>query len=228
MNDGNAVIADDVKTAARTTAREWADVIDADDAEQEIWERLLDSSKNYVDQVAELTKWERIALLTKIGHQVGMEYRDSYELFSGNHRYGTDQVRVLLEAGVLNRVVDEAIPLWELPESIIQKIERTDNETLSEMIDLFDGLRALSKRNEKYARFILAEFRDGQPIHEHRRQLTRAVDALASAMNNSHRRQVAEYEQGPGTRKVISNEKARLISQRHYSGGTDGRNHFAQ
>lgn len=223
-----AEIADDVKRAARITAREWADVIDADDAEQEIWLRLLDSSKSYLSQVYELEKETRQALLAKIGHQVGMKYRDDYELFSGNHRYGTYQVRDLLEAGVLDRVADESLVVWELPESVVRQIERTDNETLTEMIDLFEGLKGLQKRNTRYAEIIVANYRDGEPIHEHRKDLTRAVDALTAAMNNCHRRKVAEYTEGIGTRNVISNEKARFISQRQYSGRGNGYNAFAQ
>ena len=227
-----AEIADDVKRAARITAREWADVIDADDAEQEIWLRLLDSSKSYLSQVHELEKETRQALLVKIGHQVGMKYRDDYELFSGNHRYGTYQVRDLLEAGVLDRVADESLAVWELPESVVRQIERTDNETLTEMIDLFEGLKDLARRNPKYAALISAVYRDGdQEIltsATERKNLTRAVDALTVSMNNYHRRKVAEYEEGIGTRKAISNEKARFISQRQYSGRGNGYNAFAQ
>lgn len=221
-------IKDDVKRAARTTAREWADIIDADDAEQEIWLRLLDSSKNYLEQVARLERETRQALLAKIGHQVGMKYRDDYELFSGNHRYGTYQVRDLLEAGVLDRVADESLAVWELPESVVRQIERTDNETLTEMIDLFEGLKDLARRNPRYAEVVVANYRNGEPIHEHRKDLTRAVDALTVSMNNCHRRKVAEYEEGIGTRKVISNEKARVISQRQYAGRGNGYNSFAQ
>ena len=226
------LISDDVKRAARTTAREWEDVIDVDDAEQEIWSRILESSKGYAAQISALEKEPRQGLLAKIGHQIGMKYRDDYELFSGNHRYGTYQVKELLEAGILDRVADEAIAVWELPESVVRQIERTDNETLTEMIDLFEGLKDLRKRNEKYASLIVSEYRDGDRTESmsatDRKSLTRAIDALAVSMNNCHRRKVAEYLEGPGTRKVISNEKARFISQRQYSGAGNSNNMFAQ
>lgn len=227
-------IKDDVKRAARTTAREWADVIDADDAEQEIWLRLFE--KKYLSDVAGMEKGSRVSVLEMIGHQIGLKYRDDYELFSGNHRYGTKQVRDLLEAGVLDRVADESLAVWQLPESVVRQIERTDNETLTEMIDLFEGLKDLYRRSFKkdgekihrYAEVIVANYRDGEPIHTYRADLTRAVDALTVSMNNCHRRKVAEYEEGIGTRKVISNEKARVISQRQYSGRGNGYNSFAQ
>lgn len=231
-NELVALVTDDVKRAARTAAREWADVIDADDAEQEIWIRLLESSKKYLSDVSEMDKGARVSVLEMIGHQVGMKYRDDYELFSGNHRYGTKQVRDLLEAGVLDRVADESLAVWELPESVVRQIERTDNETLTEMIDLFEGMKDLNKRNPRYASIIIDNYRDGNQegtlSATDRKTLTRAVDALTVAMNNCHRRKVAEYEEGIGTRKVISNEKARVISQRQYSGRGTAYNSFAQ
>lgn len=223
-NEFVEAVSGDVKRAARTTAREWADIIDVDDAEQEIWIRLLDSSKDYLGEVAKLGKEARQALLAKIGHQVGLKYRDDYELFSGNHRYGTYQVRELLESGVLDRVADETFAVWELPESVVRQIERTDNETLTEMIDLFEGLKDLHRKNPRYAQIVVANYRDGEPIHEYPIQLTRSVDALTVSMNNCHRRQVAEYLEGPGTRKAVSNEKARIISSHQHSGDfSDGR-----
>lgn len=223
MNRDKAVetLAADVTIAARTVGREWADVITVEDAEQEIWLRLLESSEGYMAKVAGLDKALRIAQLTKIGHQAAMKQRDAYELFTGNHRYGTKQVRALLEAGILERAVEETTPLWELPESVVRQIERSDNETLSEMLDLFAGLKDLWRRNEQYAKFIVAEFQEGNPIHGHAQNLTRAVDALTSAMNNCHRRRHAEYSEGPGTRDVITNSRAQIIKSHDYGGDYD-------
>lgn len=211
MSDNNqlaANIAVDVRAAAESTARQWSDIIDADDAEQEIWLRILESSEGYLEQVTGLEKRPRLALLKKIGHQIGMGYRNSYEVFSGNYFYGTKDVRDLLKTGILRDVVSETIPLWELPISIIEQIERTDRETLSERIDLFDGLRALHNRNERYALIILGEYRLGCPVHKHNKDLTRAIDSLTRFMNSSRRRRIADYEEGPGTRRVVSNAQA--------------------
>lgn len=222
----------DVQSAARKVAREWADVITAEDAEQEIWLRILSSSNDYLSKIVELEKAARVAVLAQIGHQVGLKYRDDYELFSGNHRYGTYQVRELLDSGVLAGRVDEAIPLWEMPESVVRQIERTDNETLTEMMDLFGGLKALYRRNPRYAEIIESEYGANPSIepldNADRVRLTRAVDALTSAMNNAHRRSFAEYSEGPGSRKATSNEKSRAISQRQYSGDSNAYNSFAQ
>jgi len=209
----------DIKRAARRVAREWADVIDADDAEQEIALRILDLTEPKVRELYELDRGLRISVLTEIGHQIGMKYRDDYELFSGNHRYGTREVRRMLENDALAGVEEEAgTPLWELPESVILQLQRTSTETVTERIDLFLGMKRLSERNSWYAQVLVANFRDGEPCHKHRIELTRAVDALTAEMNRIHRRRVAEYTEGPGTRPVISGEQARRITRNTESG----------
>lgn len=211
----------DIKRAARRVAREWADVIDADDAEQEIALRILDLTEPKVRELYELDRGLRISVLTEIGHQIGMKYRDDYELFSGNHRYGTREVRRMLENDALAGVAEEAgTPLWQLPDTIILQLQKTQTETVTERIDLFLGMKKLAERNSGYYALIFNNYVLGISPSDgtERKNLTRAVDALTREMNSAHRRRVAEYTEGPGTRPVISGEQARRLTRDTESG----------
>lgn len=216
MNDTTYnILQPDVRTAAKTTAREWADVIDADDAEQEIWFRILESSADYSEEIASLDKPARVRVLTEIGHQVALNYRDDFELFSGNHTYGTRQVRQMLGRDALAGVHEgSGVPIWELPQPIIKQLERTDTETVTERIDLFIGMHRLEERNARYVYVIVQAFvKDEWDRTNNGMELTRAVDALTREMNRTNRRRKAEYTDGPGTRRVISNAEAQKITR---------------
>jgi len=214
-----ALLEPDVKTAAKTIAREWADVIDIDDAEQEVWLRLLDAGPGVIDVVAGMEKPARVSVLTEIGHQIGMDYRDDFELFSGNWIYGTRDVRLMLDRDALAGV-DEAsgVPLWELPETVIQQINRTDTETVTERIDLLIGMKRLLRRNASYVDILRAQYLFGTPIHSHSQELTRAVDALTKEMNRVHIARKAEYVDGPGSRSALSNSRSAAATAKQYHG----------
>lgn len=186
-NSTYELLSQDVKTAARTTGREWADVLDADDAEQEIWARLLDAGTNVWTEIAGMEKPARISVLNEIGHQIGMRYRDEYELFSGNYVYGTKEVRKLLDGG-----------------NFLSLPDRSDTLTLSERTDLISALERLRKRNAHYVDILIKQFVEHDPIHTHSQELTRAVDALTHEMNRVNRARQGEFVEGPGSRKAIA------------------------
>lgn len=180
---------DEVRRAGHTTARKWPGVIDADDAEQEIWLRLLE--KNYIERVSEMEPAARAHVLGRIGSQAASGYRDDYEVFSGNLSYGTDEVRALLRSGLLARQRVELDP---------------SSETLTEFLDLHEGAQALRDRAPQYAEtlgkvFLLRE----EPKHS--METTRAVDALTVEMNRVSRRRLVEHD-GPGGRQAMSNDQA--------------------
>lgn len=183
----------DVKAAARVTGREWADVIDAEDAEQEIWMLLLSRSEELPGNIASLDKAARMSVLVEIGHQIGVQYRDDYELFSGKYVYGTRQVRELLEK---TDFVD------------IETFDNATDMSFTERTDLVSALARLKKRNARYVAVLGANFVQGEPIHSHAQELTRAVDALTHEMNRTHKARRAEHLTGPGTRKITSNAQA--------------------
>ena len=213
----------DIKRAARRVAREWADVIDADDAEQEIALRILDLTEPKVRELYELDRDLRISVLIEIGHQIGMKYRDDYELFSGNYTYGTRDVRRMLDNDALAGAEEgSGTPLWELPESVIAQLSPTETETVSERIDLFMGMKKLADRNSAYYTAITNYYVHGIPLDNsnstERSKLQRAVDALTREMNNSRRRRVAEYLEGPGSRESVSGTRSRHIVALDYNG----------
>jgi len=220
------LLAPDVRTAARTTAREWADVIDAEDAEQEIWLLLLSRSDDLPQQIAALEKPARVSYLIEVGHQIGQQYRDDYELFSGNYVYGTRQVRKMLEQNALAGVDEgSGIPLWELPETEIKQLQRTDSMTVTERIDLLIGMQRLVRRNASYADLLVrAYLYDDFDRTNDGKALTRAVDALTKEMNRVHLGRKADYTEGPGIRQVVSNSKAQsMVSREWNADGSEGR-----
>lgn len=193
-NETYKLLEQDVRAAARVTGREWADVIDADDAEQEIWVRLLDAGVKTWSEIAGLEKPARVSVLNSIGHQIAMQHRDDYELFSGNYVYGTDQVRKLLGKGDF---ID------------IETFDNASDLSFTERTDLISALERLKKRNAAYVNVIGRAFVAGDELDStERKNLTRAVDALTHEMNRTNKARRAEYSEGPGTRKVTSNAQA--------------------
>jgi DNA-directed RNA polymerase specialized sigma24 family protein len=208
-NDSAARIADDVSKAARKTAREWAGVIDAEDAEQEIWLRVLEAGKDYADQLADMDEAARTSVLNTIGQQVASRYRNEYEGFSGNYIYGTEEVRDLLKGGALlaedggQHLVtsDDVNGVDEDGLDVRQQSARRERETVTERVDLRLGMASLAKRNSNYFSAIIRAYKLGiAPVGDTEpKNLTRAVDALTNEMNWSFKRRYDEFE-GPGKR----------------------------
>lgn len=194
MNDQAAALAAihaDIQRAARVTALEWPNVIDADDAEQEIVLLLL--SDAYAVTAAGLDEKARLRVLVKIGAQIASRYRGEYETFSGNVMYSTKEVRKLLDGGALTERGDRFDP------------GRADVQ--GSLADLSDDHRAI----------LRARYAEGAAPSDarSRKQLQRAVDALTELMNRVRRKNTREHDDGPGSRKAISNEQARRLSRQH-------------
>lgn len=193
MNDQAAALAaihDDIQRAARVTALEWPNVIDADDAEQEI--ALLLLSDAYAVTAAGLDDKARLRVLVKIGGQVASRYRGEYETFSGNVMYSTKEVRKLLDGGALTEQGDRFDP------------GRADVQ--GSIADLSADHRAI----------LRARYSEGTVLSARgRKQLQRAVDALTELMNRSRRKTAREHDDGPGSRTAMSNEDARRLSRQH-------------
>lgn len=189
---------EEIERAADYVARDWPGVIEADDIVQEIWIRLLESNKA-VKALREADAALRFDVLKRWGQQIASKYANDYELFSGNVFYGTDHVRSLLKSGLLT------ISRWDLGEI---------KETLTEFIDLQEGFKYLKKTSD-YGQVIWDTYVEGiAPVESsEKRQAQRAVRALTDAMNQAHKRRFSEYTEGPGTRQVITNERARIISK---------------
>jgi hypothetical protein len=199
-DDRTDEIYDDVQRAARTVARKWPDVIDEDDAEQEIWLRLY--GNDYIGTLADAETPSRRSVLNRIGGQVASQYRDDYEAFSGQVTYGTDEVRRMLTSGMLTRTDFDP-----------------SSETLTEYIDLHEAAKSLRDSDAAYAEIVWQTFVLKEPPG-HTQRVTRAVDALTREMNRVNRRRWSAHHDGPGSRKVISNEASRAATGYQWDGNS--------
>lgn len=205
----------EISYASKVVANQWPGVIQADDVEQELYLLLLERPGS-VEKLATMTSEERRNSLVHVGHQIGSRYKNDYELFSGNCYYGTEHVRAILESGLL---------------TVARRDLGDMKETLTDFLDLHEAFDALKNSNQNAAQIIWSMFAEKDydlSTGKARMYLSRAVKSLTELMNQAHRRRSGEFHQGPGARKAISNEKARIISQRQYAGRNDGFNSFAQ
>lgn len=183
---------DEISRAGLIVSRTWPGVLDPDDASQEIRLRIIEEPQIEAS-LRELDQGGRRNLFVLIGNREAAKHRSAYEVFSGNVHYSTREVRNILES-----------------ERLTQDYESlgVGTETLSEYLDLQDGIQRLRERNEKYADTIAYHYFLGESAHSHRMELTRAVDALTECMNRTRRKREDEYTEGPGTRKVRKVEYA--------------------
>lgn len=177
---------EEITRAGSIVARAWPGVIDADDAGQEIRLKVIEEPK-LATSLRESDHGQRMNIFVLIGHRVAAQYRSSYEVFSGQVHYGTAEVRNILEG-----------------ERLTQDYENlgAGTETLSEYLDLVEGVQRLREKSDFYADVVAHHYFLGDPVHRYRVELTRAVDALTECMNRARRKREDEYTEGPGTRTV--------------------------
>ncbi|GGM39297.1 hypothetical protein GCM10012275_07760 [Longimycelium tulufanense] len=182
-----------VHGAAHIVAQQWPHCVEADDVHQGVMLRLLESS-GYAAKILGMETPAQRRLVRKMGHQVAAQQRDDYERYSGQHLYSAYEVRRLLEAGGLNR-------------------ERDEFSAAS--VDLRQAYAMLRESHPAYvsaieARFVRSDFEGGKWT------VTRAVNALTGVMNRLARQKQRHHNEGPGTRKVLSNAQAVAILARSY------------
>lgn len=166
---------DAVETAARGSARKWP-TLDWEDVRQDVWVYLLERP----NQLEKLTEEEDPSTqLRKIAGQQAAMAADVYEFFSGQYEYGTDEVRVLLEMGL---------------------ITNREAATLTESTDLSTGMLMLQSSNKRMFETIVDKFVRG--IEPNRRADTSdAIDKLTVLMNRANTSSRYTDHQGPGARK---------------------------
>jgi hypothetical protein len=183
-------LAADVAKAARKAAYGWPEMVDADDVEQEIWVRLLESPGR-AQLARRLPEDERVGLLTMIGRQASSDLRDDYDHFHGNYFYDRQEVVQHLENGALT------------------------NDTPCDDPEILDITEAMSGIRDRHQILIRKRFVFGEFVGKTDKDaLGRAVTSLTRQMNRIHRNRQLPYEQGPGTRRVLSNGHARVITER--------------
>lgn len=185
-----------VHYAARATQDEWPGIVEADDVEQDIWVRLLESPGS-AERLADMNDRDRKVSLNKIGRQLAIEERSSHEWFSGQVHYSTDDVREMLEAGAL---VNEGF--------------MGDDDRL----DFGEGVISLREANPNFVSALWDRYEETEETRifdldssTNRDRIARAVRKLTNFMNGSQKAR-NENHTGPGSRKAISNADARHIT----------------
>lgn len=192
-----------IKRAAKSVAFQWPGVIEADDVEQGIHLRLMESPGS-VSKIYEMEDRAQYRAIVGIGHQLASQERDDLDQFSGNFRYSVNDVKALLSKGVLT--------------------ERLDGFHA----DQFDLERGLELIPEQYYEAICRRYGDNEPTAGNRTYasaLSRGLTSLTNEMNRSFKRRYAERDDGPGTRQILTNAGAYVKSRQQYQGDYDG--HFS-
>lgn len=167
-----------VRAVSRRVSRDWDGIGDPEDVESELWlELLAESSESYVVTLAELPDANRQAAVNQIGRHVAERMREDYYTFSGNYTYDVDEVRTLLERGILDQ------------DGYSTTFMR------SEAADVQVGMERLLERNSNHWAAITNYYKLGIPCPEagDRVTLGRARVSLTREMNGSRRAAEVEY-----------------------------------
>lgn len=200
MNKNEAVelLMPEVKKAARAVVSEWPGVIELDDVEQEVWVRLLDPGYGLpVETLVDQEPAERYKILKAIGHRVAAKEREDYAHFSGNYRYGTDEVRKYLKNGILYELTDDVRTEFDIfsPDNPgNRKPGYIDTDMISVKIDMEEGLRAVGKSKPHYVDALISYYVNGLKLGDSEmKRVRRAADALTREMNRASRSGFAQH-----------------------------------
>jgi hypothetical protein len=191
-----------VRRAARSVAFQWPGVVDVDDVEQEIMLRLWESPGS-VEKIREMEDRAKYRAVVGIGHQLASAERASYDYYKGSYRYSVAEIKDVLKRGVL------VCPLGGFDEATH---------------DLIEALMALAVKTPQYFDAITKRYADHLfPANTREKDaLKNGLTSLADGMNKANKRRFSERDDGPGTRKAISNAKAQYIATSQYSGDGEG------
>jgi hypothetical protein len=191
-----------VRKAAKTVAYQWPGVLDAEEAEQELWVELMDKS-TMTKLRDDFTDKTRVSALIVMGHRIANKTFTANEIAAGSIRYSVNQVKNILKQSAEREHDPESKPV-----------------TRTALKDLEAGMQRLKDKNAGYADAIVDRYRNGNvPTRgTATSKLSRALTALTTNMNRAHKQQHVVRPDGPGTRKVISTEYAKVISHKQYNG----------
>ena len=151
-----------VEKVAKEVASHWPGVIDSDDLVQELSIQILtEFSDDALWRLKAAEFGEQRAVLRRMANRTASEYRSAYEVFTGNYRYGTDEVRDLLNQGSLVHA------------DLLTATERADITVAMEEIS--------AKHKETLIRRYLEE---DKTVDKY--TLSRAVRSLTEQMNRNH------------------------------------------
>ncbi|AVJ50800.1 hypothetical protein SEA_GEMMA_56 [Mycobacterium phage Gemma] len=202
------------KRAAKIVASQWPGVIEADDLEQTLYLKLLESPGT-VDKVLDLEPKAKDRFLVRMGHQIASQERTDYAYYKGSYRYSLAEVKKLLKAGALKGL--ELDPEVQTYDSEGSKPHGGESKPPvdSAVLDLRTALDALRERNETYAdavvkRYLFDEFAETKSEEN---ALRNGTEALTDEMNRVHRVNHVTRDDGPGTRQGVRRESARYVSK---------------
>jgi hypothetical protein len=218
-----ASLSREIKKAAQAVAYQWPGVVEADDLEQDISVKLLESTASLY-KVLGFDDKGKINALIQIGHQIAAQERTDYEIFSGNFKYSVNEVKKLLTDRALHNESPGLGSNWSISDKFSKGGEFEDavlNKSSAET-DLKRGMKKLKATNSAYAEIIERRYLRDELIPKDeegaRTRLSRALTSLTTNMNRSYKQRHAARSDGPGTRKVVSSAGAKAISNTNYSG----------
>lgn len=225
LNDENVddQIARDIAKAAKSVAYQWPGVIEAGDVEQSIWLELL-QSPNTFQVLRTMDSGPRYRTISKLGHRIASAERTDYEHFSGDFRYSVNEVKNVLDSGVLSNVETTLRSSWTAEEYTTRSsgFEDATLTKISVETDLRRAMDDLDTGTPQYADVIRRRYLYGENVTAtgamHTR-LSRALTRLTDLMNRSYKRRHAARPDGPGTRRCVSRSTAQAISK-HQTDGT--------
>lgn len=186
-----------VKRAAKAVAFQWPGVIERDDAQQEICLALLKRPKT-IKKIAGMDYQAGYRAVVGIGHQIASEERTKYDYYKGSYFYSVKEVKDLLAREILV-YRDKFRSEWVDMELALQEIAPQYHEAIT----------------RRYIDKLIPETQRQKDAQK------RGLVSLTNKMNAVHRRLFVERDDGPGTRKAISNAQAYAISAHQYDGDHD-------
>lgn len=185
-----------IKKAAKSVAYIWNNILDAEDAEQLINIRLLESPGT-IKKIAAMERDAQYRAIVGMGHQLASIERADYDEFRGAYRYSLQEVKNALNSGIL---VEEFDHFHEV------------------VFDLTESLKILKQKSPQYAEAIADRYVEfNQPLDPAgKMRLSRSLSALTDEMNKANKRRFANRIDGPGTRKPVRAEAAHYQSKRQW------------
>ncbi|AGK87254.1 helix-turn-helix DNA-binding domain protein [Mycobacterium phage BuzzBuzz] len=203
-----------IRRAAKIVASQWPGVIEADDLEQTLYLKLLESPGT-VDKALALEPKAKDRFLVRMGHQIASQERTDYAYYKGSYRYSLAEVKKLLKSGALKGLeLDPEVQTYDSDGGKPQGGESKPPINAA-VLDLRAALEALRGRNEAYAdalvkRYLFDEFAETKSEED---ALRRGTEALTDEMNRVRRVEHVTRDDGPGTRQSVRRESARYVSK---------------
>lgn len=200
-----------IERASRHMMIEWPEVVDSwQDIASEIVIRLVE--KKYATVVLDMDPKARRSVLAKIGQQLASEMRSDFEVFNGNFKYSTNEVRKFLEDGAIESSLDQGAFSNVASDWLAVAADEAGmgREVFGKQVAIepFDIRATFPLLDEHHRKILVRRFVYLEQLGDtDRKRVERAVDALTQMMNRAYRKAFSDHE-GPGSRPNLSNGEA--------------------